>query len=54
MDKKKLVNNVAIDWQMYLKKKRYKEGECPYYDCEIQNMEFRAFLLHMEKNHGWC
>ena len=54
MDKKKLVNNVAIDWQMYLKKTRVKEGECPYYECEVQNMEFRAFLSYMAKTHGWC
>ena len=54
MDKKKLVNNVAIDWQMYLKKTRYKKDECPYYECEVQNMEFRAFLSHMAKTHGWC
>ena len=54
MDKKKLVNNVAIDWQMNLKKKRHKEGECPFYECEIQNMKFRAFLSHMAKTHGWC
>ena len=53
MDKKKLVNNVVIDWQMYLKKTRFKDGECPYYECEVQNMEFRAFLSFMAKTHGW-
>jgi hypothetical protein len=52
-EKKKLVNAMVVDWQLNLKKVKTKAGECPYYQCEVQNTEFRSFVSHMAKNHGW-
>ena len=48
-----LCNDMLIDWQMNYKKQRFKEGECPWYSVDVQNMEVRTFLAHMAKTYTW-
>ena len=48
-----LCNDMLIDWQMNYKKQRFKEGECPWYSVDVQNMEVRTFLAHMAKTCTW-
>lgn len=43
-EKKDLMNRALKDWQMNLKKVKYKEGECPYYAPSVQNMQLRSFF----------
>ena len=51
--KRQLVNAICKDWQMRLKKTRFKDGECPWYAPGCQNAEFRAFLAVMARRHDW-
>lgn len=52
-DKIMLCNNMVVDWQVRIKKKKFKEGDCPWYQPNTQAVLFRTFISHMGKKHSW-
>ena len=50
---KELSNRVIVDWQCVMKKKKYKEGECPYYSPAVQNMLLRVFFAIMKDRYNF-
>ena len=48
-----LANRAICDWQIRLKKKKPKEGECPFYQPSTQSMELRSFFGHMSRQYHW-
>ena len=49
-----LANRAICDWQIRLKKKKKpKEGECPFYQPSTQSMELRSFFGHMSRQYHW-
>ena len=48
-----LANNMLVDWQLHHSKRRVRDGECPWYSPNLQNMKVRTFLARMNKNYAW-
>ena len=50
---KELLNMMLVDWQLPLKKKRFKEGECPWYQPNAQRTDYFTFWGRMKNKYGW-
>ena len=48
-----LGNGMLVDWQLNLTKKKFKEGECPWYQPSTQGTNLRTFFGHMSKCYDW-
>ncbi len=46
--KKDLANRVLVDWQCSTRRKKVKEGECPFYQPATQNIQLRTFMAKLK------
>ena len=51
--KTQMANSLLVDFSLKHKKRRFKEGDCPWYSPVTQSTELRVMLAHMTKNYGW-
>ena len=55
-DKKALINQALVDWQVALRKKKEvadEEKECPFYQPSTQNLELRTFFGVMKDHYNF-
>ena len=52
-NEKKILNMMLVDWQLSLKKKKCKEGECPWYQPNAQRTNYFTFWGRMRNVYGW-
>ena len=48
-----LANAMIVDWQLNLRKKKFDEHECPFYQPSTQSVGVRTFFGHMKKYYDW-
>ena len=49
----KLFNLMLVDWQLQLKKEKFKVGECPWYQPSSQRKDYFTFWGILQREYGF-